>query len=106
MNEDMIALGRRAVACKGWRWMDGMTVFTPGATSDGGDDANKLPYLYDPTTRFCLRELVREARGEASGVPKNVREVVETVTSATAWAEMFPAMDEIESLVAALEAAP
>lgn len=24
MDEQMIALGRRAVACKGWRWMPGM----------------------------------------------------------------------------------
>ena len=24
MNEEMMTLGRRAVACKGWRWMPGM----------------------------------------------------------------------------------
>lgn len=26
MNEEMMALGRRAVACKGWRWMPGMSI--------------------------------------------------------------------------------
>jgi hypothetical protein len=29
MTDDMIELGRRAVACKGWRWMPGMLGWRP-----------------------------------------------------------------------------
>lgn len=88
MDGDMGDLGRRAVACKGWRWMRGMlcladedgyasriiSVGLSGRTSetadayvDGGiicrsfikDDA--LPDLTDPSTLGCLLALVREA---------------------------------------------
>jgi hypothetical protein len=31
MTEEQIALGRRAVACKGWRWMPGMEFHLDGA---------------------------------------------------------------------------
>lgn len=30
MSADLMELGRRAVACKGWRWMPGMLVTGPG----------------------------------------------------------------------------
>ena len=38
MTEEQIALGRRAVACKGWRWMAGMQfdLGNPGAMLTGG----------------------------------------------------------------------
>lgn len=68
MNEEMMALGRRAVASKGWRWMpgmrcdrgagwfrivDGYTIETPSLDT--------LPDLTDPATLGCLRALVTEA---------------------------------------------
>ena len=74
-------LGHRAVACKHWRFMDGMLTtcglrvvdggrdyvigHRSGATRDGGgwydgDAAGFLPDLSDPATLGCLLALVRE----------------------------------------------
>ena len=87
MTDEMIALGRRAVACKGWRWMPGMQTDSKfsrvvavdsetgvpcaaeqGATNDDChavwlDDVPVLPDLTDPATLGCLLALVREAWG-------------------------------------------
>ena len=84
MTDNMIELGKRAVACKGWRWMPGMrtqsgirlvvvwgTYNTASVLSDGIDDAHsetvslvdELPDLTDPATLGCLLSLVREAWG-------------------------------------------
>ena len=68
MNEEMTALARRAVACKGWRWVDGMICvrlecgrrwrpWTPRVWDSG----TYLPDLRDPATLGCLLALVREA---------------------------------------------
>jgi hypothetical protein len=38
MTEEQIALARRAVACKGWRWMPGMSICAMGLTSLRGLD--------------------------------------------------------------------
>lgn len=73
-------LGRRAVACKHWRWMPGMLV--GGRVIDGAcphqwangnpwrQERNniiilpdELPDLSDPATLGCLLHLVREAWG-------------------------------------------
>jgi hypothetical protein len=78
MNEEQaIELGRRAVACKGWRWLPGMLArYGDGAAwhrlTDG--DGYGLPFkhrppnprdawpdLRDPATLGCLLALVREA---------------------------------------------
>ena len=81
MNEEMQVLARRAVACKRWRWMDGMR--TQGGDRAQGridlgledsyswdvdtsgyrlfDGATELPDLTDPATLGCLLALVREA---------------------------------------------
>ena len=74
---DLHDLGKRAVACKHWRWMDGMTVHglptyrvvsnncdghtyrTDGYDSDSLRDC--VPDLSDPATMGCLLYLVREA---------------------------------------------
>jgi len=85
-DEQLIDLGRRAVACKGWRWLPGMLAryYGDGAAwhrlTDG--DGYGLPFkhrppnprdawpdLRDPATVGCLLALVREAWGDlgASG---------------------------------------
>jgi len=76
---DIAALARRAVACKGWRWMRGMTSMEGGTFiaytdcdeafwlmhPDDGCDAEpvawRLPNLTDPATLGCLLALVRAA---------------------------------------------
>jgi len=86
MTEEQTALARRAVACRGWRWMAGMLCIWPNGNEwrvaqvsgiDGvndcpnypaggwGDDYSDrttgLPDLTDPATLGCLLALVREA---------------------------------------------
>ena len=84
MTEEQIALARRAVACKGFRWMPGMLTTCDLRVVDGGDEyvighrsgptkdgggwydgeaAGLLPDLTDPATLGCLLALVREAWG-------------------------------------------
>jgi len=116
MTEEQIALARRAVACKSWRWMRGMSN-DRGQTIDCVDlisgkaycgewdtDMTALPDLTDPATLGCLLALVREAFGSTtvfalwsadrqSWIVKYGRALVEAKT-------------EAEALVAALEAAP
>ena len=67
---DMEELAKRAVACKAWRWMQGMrstetTLWCGHSWSDGrrsweGDTEDALPDLTDPATLGCLLHLVRE----------------------------------------------
>ena len=119
MTDDMIALARRAVACKGWRWMPGML----HGTVVGGElkvcyrigdlslylDADRVPDLTDPATLGCLLALVRAAWNDP------------TLTSAfnyegwPSWRVGHPedgrgvrgeGDTEAEALVAALESAP
>ena len=65
-------LGRRAVACKHWRWMPGMLhgieamdetryVSRFSEFSIYADDDGRIPILSDPATLGCLLHLVREA---------------------------------------------
>lgn len=75
MTPEMIDLAKRAVACRGWRWMPGMLHGTQGEgglkwTSRFSDlglhvDADRLPDLTDPATLGCLLALVREAWGDS-----------------------------------------
>lgn len=129
-------LARRAVACKGWRWLPGMRVVESrngcdsllGWHDDHGwnacaatgawvrfQNADKLlPVLRDPATRGCLLQLVREAWGkQVYAVPICYHERI------THWLAVVPdpatdecgwpdfyGADEVSALIAALEAAP
>ena len=112
MTEEQIALARRAVACKGWRWMEGMRSKSPNGMMscrvsfyDLNRQPHMLPDLTDPATVGCLLALVREAHGrhcytQACGGYWTVqREDTEH-----AWGDHCDT--EAEALVAALEAAP
>jgi hypothetical protein len=84
MTDEMIALSRRAVACRGWRWMAGMLShhgerqlwcsetereWSSPSFSEAAMDwrrarfagSRELPDLADPATLGCLLALVREA---------------------------------------------
>lgn len=86
---DMTELARRAVACKGWRWLPGMRAIggcvvatgcplwlvdgVPRMPEDGKyymwlrrttEHPDVLPDLDDPATLGCLLHLVRESWGD------------------------------------------
>ena len=98
MTDEGIELGRRAVACKGWRWMPGMLIHytglrcfdlpgfppklpepqrarllgdSPSASLLSGDP---FPDLTDPATLGCLLALVREAWGTHANTAANAYE--------------------------------
>lgn len=116
MTGEMEALARRAVACKGWRWMPGMQALggvrvfdVMGDTFDGMDTdseyldaptANLLPDLTDPATLGCLLAVTRKAWNRP-------------YASISRWEKgwdwdgwWWACTSEAEALVAALEAAP
>ena len=104
MTEEQIALARRAVACKGWRWMRGMY--------SAWDTTEALPDLTDPATLGCLLALVREAWGDECACvlpidygPAGVRWVARLTAGGRCLTERHW-LTETEALVAALEAAP
>jgi hypothetical protein len=112
--ESKTDLSRRAVACKGWRWMGGMLIIhTPrhdGATGyvsrlpqDGyRPNPGDVPDLDDPATLGCLLALVREDLPDATV----------QLDGATWWVAARNGVccgsgdTEAEALVSALEASP
>ena len=129
MTDEQIALSRRAVACRGWRWLPGMrttdamrvihneTAF-PGRpcairegswvdTSPPRPLGDALPDLSDPATLGCLLALVREAWGQDDLVAFRFDgQWCAEVTPQEAQHHAFYGASEAEALVAALEAAP
>ena len=115
MNEEQIALAKRAVACKGWKWMPGMAWFDERFLQYRVQSEahavviheDRLPDLTDPATLGCLLALVREARGEPTYLPTclDVHDEAWVVNPPIPWRqtryESYAAV-----LIAALEAAP
>jgi len=101
MTDEQTALARRAVACKGWKWMDGMVTTGGVRLVDGEYCATRLPSLLpnltDPATLGCLLALYEETRKMLT-CPDPV------YTYASAYGLLHPRT--AEALVAALEAAP
>ena len=106
MTPELEALGRRAVACKGWRWMPGMLGAGTGLRLDEMTQhwEAEIPDLSGPATMGCLLELVREAWGDP------LAHVAPVAGGWRLWLELdlsvfFDGATEAEALVAALEAA-
>jgi len=129
MTEEQIALGRRAVACKGWRWMPGMLrgdgfrctwvdedereLAAPTWCANGIEWLNRrtgpkdLPDFSDTATLGCLLALVRQAMSADTLYARPTR---------TGWTVMLGSgkglgkvsdgATEAEALIAALEVAP
>jgi hypothetical protein len=123
MTPEMLDLARRAVACKGWRWMPGMLAVeqaVPGMALSARpvrvDDywhevGVWLPDLTDPATVGCLLALVREAWGqEDMGAVRIFRDGLRKWCvehdEDDAQAGAFYGPTEADALVEALEAAP
>ena len=129
--ENLEELARRAVACKRWRWMDGMlsdkglrvTENDPDGYVAGYYDGcsyianctkGSLPDLSDPATLGCLLALVREAWGNEASVSLNISSFwavggakIQKGKSAGHTINLgIWKLTEVEALVAALEVAP
>jgi hypothetical protein len=124
VTEEQIVLGRRVVACKGWRWMSGMAtdeghrvvlvdddvlwmVYNEEGKCKPGCVEDFVPDLTGPATLGCLLALVREAMSA---------DTLYTRPTKTGWTVMLGSgkgkgkvsdgATEAEALVYALEAAP
>lgn len=123
-------LGRRAVACKHWRWMPGMLLLPHVDGCECCEDRNfprraarlpavfttdiDLPDLSDPATLGCLLHLVRKAWSDADLSADRVSRAHDKLPDVwqvyvfheSGVKDVLSGRSEIEALVAALEAAP
>jgi len=126
-------LGKRAVACKNFYWMQGMLsssgrrvgVWIPGTVCGASEEELVWPDLDDPATLGCLLHLVREAWPDewhefmvpifdgfshwyvGCMMPGTSRIVMPTRVMQNGLLDALPPKPtEAEALVAALEAAP
>jgi len=131
MTEEQIALAKRAVACKGWKWMPGMAWFDERFLQYRVQSEahavvmheDRLPDLTDPATLGCLLALVRDAYGD-SALYVRLSDTTRQIDGVRAWEVLgwisaersrdgrggswrgWGYASEAEALVAALEAAP
>ena len=110
-DDEAYALGRRLVACKGFRVLPGMRdmqgrYWVPSELFYWWNE-HHTPDVRDPATRGCLLELVREAWNNP------VVNIAVFLTGRVLRFSTLPRIDrvggcasEAEALVAALEAAP
>jgi hypothetical protein len=121
MTEEQIALAKRVVACRCWRFMGGMLVADAIGKQRVYDDVAGEPYwsadgwlpdLTDPATLGCLLALVREAWGDECTCvlpvdygPGGVMWVCQLTAGGRSLTNRHWAT-EAEALVNSLEAAP
>jgi len=104
-------IGKRADACKGWRWMPGMVAGCGGRRvrakrTQYPPYRGALPDLTDPATLGCLLALVESLHGVAWLVPcPTIGWFCFYGKMGTPDKESTYAMSRAEALVAALEAA-
>ena len=118
---DWVELGKRAVACKHFRWMHGMLAKSPVGYEaritrdctflreiDKQINHKYLPDLRDPATLGCLLHLVREVHGPVSYTEPqaDVGGWFVWLHSGAAGAAGVEGDTEAEALVIALETAP
>jgi len=116
VTEEQIALAKRAVSCRGWRWLPGMLLADGVWRARVGEgwrwkeDAELLPVLDDHATLGCLLALVREAWGDPSLFVLFDHDGCKWRVARCLPALLVPrcrnADTEAEALVASLEAAP
>jgi hypothetical protein len=123
-------LGRRAVACKHWRWMEGMLLLPHIDGCECCEDRNfprraaripavfttdiDVPDLSDPATLGCLLHLVREAWGDPDLSADRVSRAHDKLPDVwqvyvfheSGVKDVLSGHSEVEALVAALGAAP
>ena len=110
MTDEQTALSRRAVACRGFRWVPGMLTLDGFRLSPVDADGDDPPDLTDPATLGCLLALVREAWGMPTGI------TVSYSSDGGLWGVSWSGathvgwcgrgVTEAEALVAALESVP
>lgn len=112
-EEEATALGKRLLACKGFRPMRGM-LDMQGRTWDASllwrwNSAVDVPDLRDPATLGCVLALVREAWGDLHMVARCDDRHGKVSWWICRWGDLPRSREcstEAEALVAALEAAP
>jgi hypothetical protein len=107
MTDEMIALARRALACKGWRWMPGMPMQSDphrGIKNHGGDGPHHQTFGVNminvfPTNSVKAFEIWFNDRGSGSSDPK-VTELLDSVDEETGE----PTVDGSEIIQAVIDA--
>ena len=116
MNHDLVQLAKRAVACKGWKWLSGMAytdhagvLWRIGAGGLMALEGDCLPVLNDSATKGCLLDLLRKVYKDPSLTTHMIKRNKYNVWRVGRLGIMPLGEEyksELEAMVAALEAAP